>query len=81
MLSFNFCLYSALGFCEFILFADKFSLLSNGSPLHVNLHVANFPGRTHAFARPVMEVSSRVWCAVSPVCVLYKRLCFVYFSI
>lgn len=81
---FNFCLHSALGFCEFIpYFADRVLLLSNVSPLHMNLQV---PTKLFQDADMHSHIQS---CKVGFVClvcsvtcenaILYRRLCFVCF--
>ena len=55
------------GFCE-----GEYTV----SPLHTNLQVVNFQQCEHAFACPVLQVSSSVWRLLLHVCILYKRLCF-----
>ena len=47
-----------------------------GSPLHTSFQVADFLRCEWASAGPITQVSSCVWCTLSHVCILYKRLCF-----
>ena len=49
---------------------------NTGSPLHTNLHVANFQRFEPTFACPITSVSSRVWRTWSRACILCKWLCF-----
>ena len=41
------------------------------SSLPTNLQVVNFQRSEHVFACPITKVSSRVWCTLSHVCILY----------
>ena len=55
--------------------------LTTVSPLHMNIQVANVQS-DYAFECPVTWVGSCFWCTLlSHTCILYKWLCFVYFTI
>lgn len=46
------------------------------NPLRMNLQVVNFQGCECGFTCPITQISSRVRCTFSHVCILYKWSCY-----